>query len=152
MNIDPRYWAGLFDGEGNIYFAKDLIHIKVGVTQKEIPILIALHSRFGGSIHRYGYQNCHKWEVFNRRDCEKFLKTVSPYCIIKAVEIQIALEALSGWSKRHNAGKALPETEMERRKILWEKFMSDRNDPNKLPEHFKLKDYNRTINKGYRLY
>lgn len=133
MEIDNRYWAGLFDGEGHIYFAKDLVHIKVSLTQKETAVLFLLKNRFGGYIHKYGKQTCHKWEVGGRKDMVAFLEAVKPYVIIKAVEVGAALEALSGFrqSRFYNSGlnAALPVEEMDRRRVLREKLMSDRADP-----------------------
>lgn len=131
MYIDNRYWAGIFDGEGNIYFAKDLIHMKVAVAQKEVAILYFLRTRFGGRVYKYGVQSTAHWECFNKKDMINFLSAIKPYLIIKRVECEIALEALSGWrpSNHYNKGmnEALPKEEMDRRRLLKEKFDADRS-------------------------
>ncbi len=133
MEISNQYWAGLFDGEGNIYFAKDLIHMKVAVAQKEVTILYLLRIRFGGRVSQYGITPTAHWECFNKKDMLKFLEAVKPYLIIKRVEAEVALEALSGWkpSNYYNKGlnSKLPQEEMDRRKSLKEKFDAERALP-----------------------
>lgn len=129
MLITNSYWGGVFDGEGNIYFAKDLKHISVSVAQKEVAILYMLRLRFGGRIYK-SKSPTRRWEVFNKRDCVRFLETVKPYLIVKRVEAEIALEAMTGWrqSRYYNNGmnSALPQEEMDRRRILKERFDADR--------------------------
>lgn len=132
MEIDNRYWAGLFDGEGNIYFAKDLVHLKVAIAQKEIAILFLLRNRFGGRVSQYGIQNTAHWECFNKWDMTKFLQAVQPYAIIKAIEVRIALEILDRWNTRHSRngnggrGRTMSIEELNRRKVLKEKFDCER--------------------------
>lgn len=139
MEIDNRYWAGLFDGEGNIYFAKDLFHIKVSVTQKETAVLYLLRNRFGGQVYSYKKQLVGKWEVFNKADSIRFLEAMLPHLIIKAIEARLALEALKGWNlrgtKNGDGGRGRPmlASELDRRKSINEAFYVDRVNPKNSP-------------------
>lgn len=128
MTIDNRYWAGLFDGEGSIYISKNVRHIQVVVTQKELPILHMLQKHFGGGITKYGKQTCHKWRVASVVGAEAFLKAVAPHAIIKAVEIQVALELLGGCGRGKGYQPRMTEAEESRRKGLREALMADRAD------------------------
>lgn len=137
MEIPNSYWAGIFDGEGNIYFAKDLVHIKVGVAQKEPGILYLLKTRFGGNVYQYGEQPTPHWECFNKQQTTSFLKAIVPYLIIKKVEAEIALEALSGWLPSRNypngMNPAMRPEERARRQGLKDRFDADRADPKTSP-------------------
>jgi len=138
MEIPSAYWAGFFDGEGNIYFARDLVHMKVGISQKETKTLYLLKMRFGGYISRVGGKySCARWEIGGKREIVKFLETVRPYLIVKKVEAEIALEALSGWRESSNYKNGLngplPQEELDRRKSLKDKFDADRANPKLFP-------------------
>jgi len=126
MNIDSRYWAGLFDGEGSIYFDKRCSSIQITVTQKDTPILHLLKNRFGGAVTKYGKQNCHKWRIVGVGKTLAFLKEIGPFCIIKAVEVQCALEMLSGWKFESKGYHPLSDKERERRVSLRHQLMTDR--------------------------
>jgi len=134
MDISNQYWAGFFDGEGNIYFAKDLVHMKVGISQKETETLYLLKMRFGGYLSRTGGKYpCARWEVGGKKEIVSFLEAVCPYLIVKRVEAEIALEALKGWRESRNYKSGLngplPQEEIDRRRNLKKKFDEDRNDP-----------------------
>lgn len=132
MKVLDSYWAGLFDGEGSIYFAKDLKHLMVTVTQKETAILYLLQGTFGGRVYKSHASGCHRWEAISKSQSEPFLNAIKPYAIIKAIEVQIALEALSGFrNSRYNKGmnKPLDAEEIERRRVLRQKFYEDRALP-----------------------
>ncbi len=133
MEIDNRYWAGLFDGEGSIYIAKDLIHWRVTLTQKELPILYLFKNRFGGGITKYGKQTCHRLCLNSIAEMTAFLEAIVPYAIIKAIEIRVMLEFLNGckkgdYNRGYNGGKSLKKEEVERRLSLREQMMTDRRD------------------------
>lgn len=133
MKVSNQYWAGLFDGEGHIYFAKDLRHMTVGVTQKETAILFLLKGVFGGRVYKSHANTCHRWEAISKAQTLPFLEVIAPYVIIKAVEVQVAIEALSGFrNSKYNSGGMNPPLdakELKRRKLLRDKMMTDRADP-----------------------
>lgn len=143
MEIDNRYWAGLFDGEGNINFSKDLKHMRVNVTQKEPLILQLIKNRFGGTIAKYRCHTCHRWFANNKDQMLNFLESISPYVIIKAVEVQCSIEALKGFrnSKWNGGGmnRKLDPEELDRRQVLRDKLMADRKDEKQVltPEEYK---------------
>lgn len=128
MEIDNRYWAGFFDGEGHISIAKDLVHMQVGVTQKEPQALYLMRNRFGGKVEKYAYQTCFKWRLTKAEEMERFLVALAPYLIVKAVEAQIALEMLKGWRRENKGCHPLEKEELERRRGLYGKFQEDRRD------------------------
>ena len=128
MTIDNRYWAGLFDGEGSIHVAKDLRHMYVTLTQKELPILFMLKNQFGGTVKKYGKQTCHKWQIVAADSVELFLKSVAPHSIIKAVEIQVTLELLKGWGRGRGYQPKMKVEEEARRQSLRDRLMADRAD------------------------
>ncbi len=126
MDIDNRYWAGLFDGEGSIYIAKDLIHAQISVTQKEEKVLYLLQAVFGGKVSKYGKQTCHKWRASSIQDMTIFLEAIVHYSIIKKTEIEIALKFLYGMRKNNLGCHPLTPQEKEKRVILRERLMRDR--------------------------
>lgn len=132
MTIDNRYWAGFFDGEGNIHVAPDVRHMAVSITQKEPAILFLLQKQFGGKIKKYGKQTCHKWRVHSAGEAEAFLKAIAPFLVIKAVEVQVCLEMLKGWGRGRGYQPPMTREEEARRKSLREKLMADRTDEKQL--------------------
>lgn len=125
--MNKAYCAGLFDGEGHIYLAKDLLHLQITVTQKEIPVLLLLKQEFGGTVSKYGKQNCHKWRIHSIRDMVKFLQTIRPYAFIKAGEIKIALEFLNGMNMKNKGCNPLSYLELNRRKMLFDALRIERS-------------------------
>lgn len=116
--IDNSYWAGLFDGEGNIYISKGLHHMQVSITQKRPEILYLLKEVFGGGVTKYGKQTCHKWRVSSIEDIRNFLEVIYPYSIIKKGEISVALEFLKNSIPHSKGYRPLPIEEKERREGL----------------------------------
>lgn len=123
--MNPAYVAGLFDGEGNIYISKDLVHLQVSITQKETPILFLLKQEFGGVVGNSG-NSCYKWRVTSIGLMLNFLQTIQPYAFIKANEIKITIAFLEGMRKRNIGRHPLSSDEVERRSTLREKFYLDR--------------------------
>ena len=76
-----EYVAGLFDGEGCIYIAKNLGAVQVSITQQSTGILRLLKQRFGGTVSKYGKQHCHKWRITNKVEMVNFLKAIEPFDI-----------------------------------------------------------------------
>ena len=125
-----EYWAGLFDGEGNIYIAKDLVHLCVSITQKENAILYVAKQKFGGTVVKYGKQTCYKWRVFSIREMISFLEAIEPYVFIKSGEVKIALEFLRGMRMENKGCNPLTSEELVRRKELYYNFALERQKQN----------------------
>lgn len=128
MLIDNRYWAGFFDGEGHISVRKTLTQVQIQVTQKEPSVLYLLASRFGGVVEPAGVKkNAHRWRLSSSKASGEFLKEISPYLIIKAVEAKAAIEIINRMTgKRMSA--AAREKEMAERQRLRDFLMADRAD------------------------
>ena len=113
MDLDIRYIAGLFDGEGWITIAKlDLggyrkyskdymryqLHIGIGMTYR--PVITQLHSQLGGGefvINRSAQAKMPKartnylWKL-SSNPAAAFLNQVLPYLVVKKEEAEIAIE------------------------------------------------------------
>lgn len=127
MIVDNRYWAGLFDGEGSIYIARDLTRMTVSLTQKETAVLYLLKARFGGALGLMKKQNCYRWVLCGSDQISEFLKAIAPFSIIKAVEIQVAIELCERFKFRQK-GRPLADDERNVRYALREKLMADRKE------------------------
>ena len=136
--IDRRYLAGLFDGEGCIYYNKKSnykrkrdtwINICISISNTYKPLMERLHNEFGGHlrtrISKYQFESGryrktgYEWVLCNTK-AENFLRECLPYLIIRKERAEIAL------SIRKNVftyqGYTLPEKEMQRRKSLVDKL------------------------------
>lgn len=130
MEIHAQYWAGLFDGEGNIEIHKKGRHISVNITQKEMPILYLLQSIYEGSVLRSN--TCHKWKLCGVAKVRKFLRDIAPYSIIKGREVMLALEYIKGWKDgnlKHTGGpgNSLNPIEEVRRSVIRSSLMKERS-------------------------
>ena len=129
MQIDDRYWAGIFDGEGTIYFAKDLKCFKISVAQKEPEILYLMQIRFGGNVTKDKNRTIHRWNISGALRLRNFLDAVLPFLIVKAVEGRIAKEILEGIRPNGFGMFPMKPEERERRQKLRDAMMADRADP-----------------------
>jgi hypothetical protein len=158
MEISNQYWAGFFDGEGNIqpqryvskvHGEKFIVAFKVVVSQKEPIILYMFQKKFGGYVRvtpvvtPSGFKTTRGvWECGRAEDVITFLQAIKPYVIVKSVEVTIALDILDGIIKsRENynfkkiegrsylSGKMpIDLPEIKRRQILERQFFKDRQD------------------------
>ena len=126
MKVDNRYWAGLFDGEGSVYIYPHGKGMQISITQKDVTILHLLKLVFGGDITKYGKQTCHKWRVINGMEMKNFLTAIVPYAIIKALDVQVALEFLSKWRHSGKGYHPLPKEEAKRRQELRDRLYTVR--------------------------
>ena len=109
--LDPAYIAGFFDGEGNA----SLIYSKVRKQKRDpdkyiyafkftlaiantfLPVLESLKEQFGGDIsdNRTTRKPHHKkvfsWKLAGADGQLVFLKTISPFVIVKARQVELSL-------------------------------------------------------------
>lgn len=133
MELDIRYVAGLFDGEGwitvsvlpitslgsNNRYAREHIRYQlfVGISMTHYPIIEALHKQFGGMFTRCStakrvnpnHRITYTWRVASRK-AGHFLPLIAPHLVVKREEAEIAMEF-----QRHiqeNTGKMKYKPEM----------------------------------------
>lgn len=106
MNLDVRYAAGLFDGEGWVTICKQMVknrpdaryQLVVGIGMVHRPIIEAMRETFGGNIfskkrspgQSERTRDGHTWRVSSEPAAE-FLKRVLPHLIVKRDEAELAL-------------------------------------------------------------
>jgi transposase-like protein len=135
VDIDWKYVAGLFDGEGSISI-RDYPKTKCrGITimilsqsegnkgevlanlvnefLKKENILRARHYIYNGKDKRgYNHQPCHILVIENKWDAKIFLEKIKDYCIVKREQVIRALEFIKTL-KKHTR----PFSEMEKQQI-----------------------------------
>lgn len=98
-----EYCAGYFDGEGCVNFYERLggmiPRIRMGVESANVPCLLALQIRFGGTVilaskPSYRRKSLYQWRIGSIRDCLAFARAVEPHSIEKRVQIVLAREWL----------------------------------------------------------
>ncbi len=105
--MHDSYWAGLFDGGGWVRISgykpnKKSNHtryqIMMGITMTHRPVLELIHQEFGGSFStpktppkNPNHRNSYGWTLASQK-AVVFLKRIRPYSIVKAKEIDVALE------------------------------------------------------------
>lgn len=102
---DLAYMAGLFDGEGNLQFAKGRPRVgcKIAVYSTTSEVMNWVHDKFGGSLrwdHKrtkvHGWKPIGIWELYRAQDVGRLLAALLPYLIIKRA---LALDALRLFEK-----------------------------------------------------
>ena len=96
--MSPQYWAGFFDGEGNIDLRFRETHggkykrfeLRLAIAQVYSPVLELMQSEYGGSIWcgKSGVSRL----VIASNEARRFLEEIQPFCIVKKDELQIALD------------------------------------------------------------
>ena len=94
-DLDPRYAAGLFDGEGNISVSRAMRPV-VSISNTFEPVLEALKAKYNGTIHtktsnEHTQNICFEWQVQVIEDSLKFLQDIQPYVWIKKEEVEAAI-------------------------------------------------------------
>lgn len=106
-----EYWAGFFDGEGNIHIGRvpkerrnvryDYYRVYAKVASTDLPILLKLQDDLGGLI--YLIKHSHKakkmawsWQIHAAKFPE-FIRRLLPYLIIKREVAELALELQTGY-------------------------------------------------------
>lgn len=123
--IDFRWLAGFFDGEGSVgvYYRKPHNHspngeyfLRCQITQNNEPFIRWLASKTDGNV-RYQPRPKNPTTSFGdayvvywtHRKAEKFLKLIAPYCIHKSEEIALAFKFLNMKVSRGTFSKNLPD-------------------------------------------
>lgn len=128
MSSEYGYAAGILDGEGWIgiaherrqgHEANDRHSLRVVVTNQSLLLLEWLQERWGGRITekktKPHHNRCWRWQV-EKLAAEQFLRDVRPYCIVKAPQIELALEFRALRVVNNKAGIP-PEMAEERERI-----------------------------------
>ena len=100
MEIDVRYLAGFFDGEGCIQLVnrvtkegKQRSNMSVVITQANLDILHDIELRYKGSIYELKKTPNKCWQlVLSASNALEFLQDVVPYLIIKKEQALLAIE------------------------------------------------------------
>ena len=113
------YWAGYFDGEGNVGFHTradgSLPRIRIGVKSANLPSLQALQARFGGkvvlcSVPTARNKSLYRWRIGSLHDCHAFVRAVEPYSIEKREQLTLARHWLDHRAEIPLRGCRSPET------------------------------------------
>lgn len=134
-SLEKAYVAGLVDGEGSISLTSYLHRIgrehwvlKVGISNRYLPVLEQLRTQYEGNIHRSGSsrapnrQPCYEWILTGRDRQIRFLLDVQPFARIKQEQVKLALSYLRtiGSGSSLGRGKHLTTTQEEKRAALQE--------------------------------
>jgi intein/homing endonuclease len=95
-----KYYAGIFDGEGNVGIVKShskdpnrhyYYTLRAAVTNKSKVLLRRLREEFRGGIYPKGKNSdVFRWDTWSN-DALSFLETVYPYLLIKSNAVWIAI-------------------------------------------------------------
>lgn len=101
--LDLAYAAGLIDGEGCVYAAKNGAGIKVSMTQPSAVGWLA--ARFGGTLHpprqhKQAAKPVHTWTIQRQADLLLILPPLLPYMLVKRAKAERLIELL-----HHKAAK-----------------------------------------------
>jgi hypothetical protein len=117
-DMEISYFAGIFDGEGNVYITKPssggMSKIIISVWQNDGRLIDWIWDRFGG----YKGENMKgkRWQQSNQKAAE-ILKIIYPYSIIKKEAIEIAL-SFQELKTINNGRRKLSIQEIENRELL----------------------------------
>lgn len=131
--MELPYIAGLFDGEGCVRINRRVRYGKPGETRKSCEmyilyvqvsnldpaVLYPLKERFGGSIHVTKHKNptqrdVLKWMASTWQALE-FLKAIRPWLVVKADQVDIAIEFQEAKARHGRGGFPPGYRERERR-------------------------------------
>jgi hypothetical protein len=107
MDLDIRYVAGLFDGEGwitvNVWEVPGRDYIRyqlfIGIGMSHYPLMATMKQQFGGLLHRNDSANKrdpvnrinYQWRLSSKA-ASGFLQSVRPWLNIKGEEADLAIE------------------------------------------------------------
>lgn len=137
------YVAGFWDGEGWLVIGlerkegrSDIHRIGVHITQRarHRDVLDQIQAEFGGNVtirdtrlreSKNWAEQC-DWHIHQREQIERFCLAIQPYSIVKAPQVQIALEFVQGFqvapllrdSLGRAHGRSISLEEIERREAL----------------------------------
>lgn len=97
INIDwelnPKYLAGFFDGEGSVTISKQTSRwyvLQLSINQKKSDILKIIQKQYGGYLYFDRRNGCSYLHITANK-AEKFLKDIFPYSVVKREQIKMAL-------------------------------------------------------------
>ena len=103
LQVQIAYYAGLFDGEGSVYIAKqykrsDGLCLVVSIAMTDTVALKSLVRDFGGCLSTCGrmpkpshHKQPYKWTVKSQKAIT-FLRTIRPYTLVESEQIDVAFE------------------------------------------------------------
>lgn len=104
--LDIAYAAGFFDGEGTVVISlskEGYLRLEVSSSQN-LPDVLHWHvPKFGGKVY-HPKNHASQWKLHGKKAIP-FLITIQPYCIVKAVDIE---EALNIWQAYQAGEDVLP--------------------------------------------
>jgi hypothetical protein len=116
------YFAGLFDGEGCVYIAKNncgySLAVAMGLKRGYDCVLTEIFNIFGGNLRNVPKPydgGVTRWYIHGKNSYN-FLKCMLPYSIIKKEQIMVAMEFYKKYgsiSGRYKRNKLLPEERQE---------------------------------------
>ena len=93
---DLAYFAGIFDGEGNIYIQRSHV-IQITTTSEELKLWLLWN--IGGVCCTYHdgndtHKRVYKWRVIRKADVIALATAVLPYCVVKQRELRVFLNSM----------------------------------------------------------
>lgn len=140
--MTPQYWAGFFDGEGNIQICYRRLTLKggtftafelrVSVSQKDKTPLLLLQEQYGGGINT-AKTGCSMLSLSGLNG-RTFLRAIAPFLIVKKGEAEVALEfaalqeANPAYAKGHKGAIAQTPELIVKKIALYDKINAVRRE------------------------
>lgn len=125
--ISDQWTAGFFDGEGSVSvlrrkrgnFVEHMLACAVG--QNDQRPLLAIRNEYGGSqCNSKTPSGCWRWRIHGGA-AESFLKRIRPHSIVKADQIDLALELRLLVGK---PGQRMAPGVWEQKEAIWKRLMA----------------------------
>lgn len=126
-HISDQWTAGFFDGEGSVSilrrkrggFIEHMLACAIG--QNDQRPLLAIQAEYGGSKCDSRTQSgCWRWRIHGG-SAERFLIRIRPYSIVKAEQIDLALELRTLVGK---PGRRMADGIWEKKEAIWKRLMA----------------------------
>jgi hypothetical protein len=115
------YYAGLFDGEGNVDLSKNSVgsshRVRSQVSQKPKQLLEMCKSDFGGSLYHNKANGGWLW-VLHANQAIRFFNAILPYLVLKREEVKLAIEYQRQLHARGGNGYILEQEHQAREDII----------------------------------
>jgi hypothetical protein len=87
MRHNVAYWAGLFDGEGCVWWGNTP---RVSITNTYLPILRVLKEDYGGALRLNSNKGrrCYVWTA-SGDEAMRFLNFIKPHLVIKRAQVDL---------------------------------------------------------------
>ena len=124
--LDPKYVAGLFDGEGSIHIRSKNEHnyrmqIDLTMTDRTLPDLLL--QQYGGEVRPYKpkdkphWKERYAWRLWSTEQFKKFLPDIEPYVVLKKERVQLALMFVETFEFSETRAPLEPEVVEVRKEI-----------------------------------